>query len=89
MEVDGGVEWSLNRTSSAWLVTLLNPAGQAKPRHGITPTDFRENRSVTLRTSFDVASASDWRMPDDPPAVTGRRVELTVPAGAVRIVEIR
>lgn len=89
VEVDGGVEWALNRTSTGWIVTLLNPAGQAKPQHGITPTDFRENRDVTIRTAFDVASAADWLMPDDPPSVKGRAVKLTVPAGGVRVVEIR
>ena len=44
VEVQGEVEWLVNRTPDAWLVTLLNPAGQAKPQHGITPTDYRENR---------------------------------------------
>ena len=40
----------VNRTGTGWIVTLFNPAGQNKPQQGITPTDYRENRTVTIRT---------------------------------------
>src|SRR5207248_1041279 len=38
IEVDGEVQWLVNRTEKGWAVTLLNPAGQLKPQQGITPT---------------------------------------------------
>jgi hypothetical protein len=65
VEVDGDVEWMVNRTATGWIVTLLNPAGQAKPQQGITPTDFRQNRTVTIRSRAPVESASDWLFPEE------------------------
>jgi len=89
IEVEGDVEWMVNRTESGWMVTLLNPAGQNKPQHGITPTDFRENRPVTLRARVPITSAVDRLFPQDPLAVRDNAVSLIVPAGSVRIIELR
>jgi hypothetical protein len=89
VEVDGDVEWMVNRTAGGWIVTLLNAAGQAKPQQGITPTDFRQNRPVTIRSRSEVASASDWLFPDEALKVEGTRIDLVVPAGGVRIVEFK
>ncbi len=91
--VRGNVEWMLNRTQAGWLVTMLNPAGQAKPQQGISPTDFRQNRDVTIRSVVPVQGASDWLFPEEKlvPRQHGKEAEisLTVPAGGVRIVELR
>ncbi len=89
VEVSGGVEWLVNRTATGWIVTLLNPAGQSKPQQGITPTDFRENRTVTIRSTSPIGSASDWLFPDEKLQPKGNVLELVVPAGGVRIVELR
>jgi len=88
IEVQGDVEWLLNRTSRGWVVTLLNPAGQAKPQQGITPTDYRENRQVTIRSRLPLRTASDWLMPDESLKVNGSVIHLEVPAGGVRIIEL-
>ncbi|MCY3023974.1 MAG: DUF4350 domain-containing protein [Planctomycetota bacterium] len=93
VEVVGDVEWLLNRNRTGWVVTLLNAAGQAKPQQGITPTDFRENRRISIRTVAPVFEAFDWLFPDEKlapqPRGTGSSLELTVPAGSVRIVELK
>jgi hypothetical protein len=93
VEVHGDVEWLVNRTPSGWLVTLLNSAGQAKPQQGITPTDFHENRSVVVRSREAVSAASDWLFPAEKLAAradgAGSAVELVVPAGGVRILELK
>jgi len=89
VEVRGKVEWLVNRSQSGWLVTLLNPAGQAKPQHGITPTDYRENQPATIQVHFPVTSARDRLMPNDPLQVSDNKVQLVVPAGAVRIIELK
>lgn len=93
VEVAGDVEWLVNRTATGWLVTLMNPAGQAKPQQGITPTDYRENRKVTIRAAGPVAAASDWLFPEEAlkPVAQGKgaALELEVPAGGVRIVELK
>jgi hypothetical protein len=89
VEVSGEVEWLVNRTSGGWAVTLLNPAGQKKPQQGITPTDFRENRRVTIRARVPIQSARDRLLPADVLPVRQNTVECEVPAGALRIVELR
>jgi hypothetical protein len=89
--VEGDVEWMVNRTETGWIVTLLNPAGQAKPQHGITPTDFRQNRAVSIRSRRALKSAADWLLSRGAAdgSVGRTKVFLTsrLPAGGVRIVE--
>jgi hypothetical protein len=89
LEVRGDVQWLVNRTNTGWMVTLLNPAGQAKPQHGITPTDYRENRMVTISARVPIAMARDRLLPDDAIAVKENRVTLEVPAGGVRVIELK
>ena len=92
IEVDGDVEWLVNRGDDAWYVTLLNPAGQGKPQQGILPTDYRQNKSVTIRTRFAIQSISDWLAPDEPFSVdegNNQQMTLTVPAGGVRIIQLK
>jgi hypothetical protein len=103
--VQGDVEWLVNKTGTGWAVTLMNPAGQDKPQHGITPTDYRKNRTVTIRGRVPFKSARDRLLPDDAlrvvndsassaltqgstvPFVSEVRVE--VPAGSVKIIELK
>ncbi len=75
IEVDGDVQWMLNRTNAGWTVTLINPAGQLKPQQGITPTNFRENRQVTIRSHIPITSASDLLLPDDALQVEKNKVK--------------
>lgn len=89
VQVTGDVEWMLNRTADGWLVTLLNPAGQEKPQHGITPTDYRENRVVRLKWTVPVTSARDRLQPDEPFAIEEQELQCVVPAGGVRVLELR
>jgi len=89
VEVVGDVQWLVNRTSTGWAVTLLNPAGQDKPQQGITPTDYRQNRLVTIKSRVPVTTAVDRLLKTEALSVTDNRVVCKVPAGAVRIIELR
>ena len=89
VEVRGEVEWLVNRTATGWLVTLLNPAGQAKPQQGITPTDYRENRPVTIRSRLPLASARDRLLPDDKLTLKDNTLTVEVSAGGVRVIELK
>jgi len=89
VEVEGDVEWMVNRGGAGWLVTLLNPAGQAKPQQGITPTDFRENRTVAVRSHLPFSQARDRLLSADSFPVRENTVQCEVPAGGVRILELR
>lgn len=88
VEVTGEVEWLVNRTLRGFAVTLLNPAGQAKPQQGITATDYGQSRAVTITAHAPVTTARDWLLPDDPLKVLDGRVECEVPAGGVRIIAL-
>jgi hypothetical protein len=89
IEVKGDVEWLLNKTSSGWVLTLLNPAGQLKPQQGILPTDHRQDRTVTLRVPANIKTATDWLAPEDTFTVQDGKVTFPVRAGAVRVLELR
>jgi hypothetical protein len=66
LDVRGDIEWMVNRSDTGWLVTLLNPAGQQKPQQGITPTDFRKNRQVTVKSRVPIITAVDRLLEADP-----------------------
>lgn len=89
VEVEGDVEWFVNRTAKGWAVTLLNPAGQDKPQQGIKPTDYRKNRQVVIRSHVPVTAASDRLLPSDKLRAEQNAVRCEVPAGGVRIIELR
>ena len=88
VEVDGDVEWMVNKLKNGWAVTLINPAGDVKPQHGIFPTDFRENRTITIRSHVPVRAAHDRLLPTDKMTVNDNTVTVTVTAGSVRIIEL-
>jgi hypothetical protein len=89
IEVHGDVQWLVNKNARGWMVTLINPSGQTKPQQGITPTDYRENRKVKIKANVPIRQASDRLLPDDSLAVTDYGLTVEVPAGAVRIIELR
>ena len=89
VEVTGQVEWLVNRTKTGWAVTLLNPAGQDKPQQAITPTDYRQNKPVVIKLNIPATAAKDRLTPDEVLKVEGAQVKLEVPAGGVRIVELK
>lgn len=89
IEVEGDVQRLVNRTANGWLVTLLNPAGQFKTQQGISPTDFRENRQVTIRSQLPITSARDRLLPEEKLNVKENAVEAEVVAGGVKVIELK
>lgn len=94
IHVEGQVQWMVNRTDQGWAVTLLNPAGQDKPQQGITPTDYRQNRTVTIRSSLPMSDAQDILLPTDLLQVKSEgsgthSLECEVTAGGVRIIHFK
>ena len=89
VEVEGEVEWLLNRTDKGWLIALFNPAGNTRLQHGVGPTDYARKRAVTIRTVQPVSQATEWFTAATLPLTreAGRAaVRLTLPAGGVRVV---
>lgn len=89
LEVAGQVEWLVNRTATGWCVTLMNPSGQDKPQHGITPTDYRQNKQVVIRSHVPITTAKDWLLPDDVLKVENGQIQVEVPAGGVKLIDLR
>ena len=92
LEVTGEVEWLLNRTDQGWLVALLNPSGNQRLQHGVGVTDYSQQRTATLHLPPESMTAKEW-FTDAALAVVrdgGQSlVTATIPAGGIRIVEIR
>lgn len=94
VEVTGDVEWLVNKTPTGWIVTIINPYGQDKPQQGITPTDYRQNRTVTLRVKVPVKSAVDRLLPSDAMTIKDgpdgtKEIEATILAGSLRLIELK
>lgn len=89
VEVEGDVEWAVNKAESGWLVTVLNPAGQLKPQQGIVPTNFRESRTITIKSTVPLKSARDRLQTNDVLVVKDNTVTCVVPAGEVRVIELQ
>lgn len=89
IEVEGDVQWLVNKTEKGWAVTLLNPAGQLKPQQGITPTDFRENRVITIKARVPIKTARDRLLPTDTFTVEKNTMKCEVPAGGLRVIDLR
>lgn len=77
------------------------PRGQQLARHAAQsrrgretaarhhPTDYRQNKSVVVKSRVPISSAHDRLLTTDRLTVRDNRVELTVQAGAVRIIELK
>jgi hypothetical protein len=89
VDVQGDVQWLVNKTEAGWAVTLLNPAGQDKPQQGIVPTDYTKNKRVTIRSVQPIAKAFDRLLPTQVLTPKGSEITCEVPAGGVKIIDIR
>jgi hypothetical protein len=92
IEVEGEVEWLLNRTATGWLVGLFNPAGNTRLQHGVGPTDYRKERTVAIRSPLNITKTSEW-FTDEAQGVVAEQngrwvVKIAVPAGGVRIIQL-
>jgi hypothetical protein len=93
VKVSGEVEWALNKLDNAgWAITLFNNRGVIKPQHGILPTEHGEAQQVTISTPLPVKNASEWiadAQVELKQEGSRSQVKLQVPAGGVRVVELR
>ncbi|HEV7402786.1 MAG TPA: hypothetical protein VGO11_07675 [Chthoniobacteraceae bacterium] len=91
VEVQGEVEYSLNRNATGWVVTLFNNRGNYKPQHGLGIPRREESAGVTISTNFGVTAATEWTEEaklEVNAEGSSRRVSLEVPAGSIRIVHL-
>ncbi|MEO2006077.1 MAG: hypothetical protein ABGY41_18485, partial [Candidatus Poribacteria bacterium] len=86
VQVDGDIEYTINRVSDGWVVGLMNPYGVTKGRMTPVRLDETQSRDVRIRLrEGETASAAEL--------VEGVGLEgailVTVPAGETRIVALR
>lgn len=88
IEVKGDIQYTINRTSTGWLVGLFDNKGAWKEGKG--PVLFsKKPQHVTLAPAKGgIRSALEWCDGKELP-VADNRVTLDVPPGGVRIVELR
>jgi hypothetical protein len=88
VSVSGNVLWQLNRTKHGWLVMLMNNAGVDKTQNGIARVDRRAVAEVTLESALPLKSARELTAPA-PLAIDHGRLRITIPAGDLKVVELR
>ncbi|MGI8919390.1 MAG: hypothetical protein ACR2H6_12390, partial [Pyrinomonadaceae bacterium] len=89
-QVSGDVEYLINRTSSGWLVTLLNNNGVNKPPQGLANVD--RSAVVTVMLSMPgqrIRSATNWINDRSLEITNGQTVSVAVPPGGIAIVEMK
>ncbi|MDD2710974.1 MAG: sugar-binding protein [Verrucomicrobiae bacterium] len=99
VDVEGQVEFLINRNASGWVVTLINNEGVLRPlrkKEIILPEKNQAVRVILKPMAFDgkieKPSVKEWLTGEAlRPALSdaGTEVRLTVPAGDVRIVEFK
>ena len=90
VEVTGDVEYLINRNSNGWVVTLFNDSGVFKPQQGMAQVDRGATVTVKVRLrNQKISSAVDWITDANLGVAEGAIVNLTIPAGAIAIVELK
>ncbi len=91
VRVRGDVEYLINRTNSGWVVTVFNNHGVNKPQQGMAQVD----RSATVTATISIPgqplrTAIDW-VTDKPIEwdKAQNSVSLTLPPGAIAVVELK
>jgi hypothetical protein len=88
VNVEGDVEYLVNRTSEGWLVGLVNSYGVTKGRMTPVSLDATQTRDVRIALrDGGIRAASEW-VEGDMLRVENGVVTLTVPPGETRIVQL-
>ena len=89
IKVTGDVEYLVNRSSTGWVITMLNNNGVFKPQQGLAQVD--RSAYVTARIdlgSEQVRSAVEW-ISGDKLTVQQNSVTVRIAPGGIAIVELR
>jgi hypothetical protein len=89
IRVVGDVEYLLNRSTTGWIITMLNNNGVFKPQQGLAQVD--RNAYVTAR--IDLGSQQSWSavewISEEKLTVQNQSVTVKIAPGGVAIVELR
>jgi hypothetical protein len=93
INVEGDVEYLVNRNSNGWVITLFNDNGVFKPQQGLAQVDRSASVTVTLTVSGGrIPKATEWisgrTIMTERQAGMPDRIRLTIPAGGIAVVEL-
>ena len=90
VEVEGDVEYQINRNSNGWVVTVFNDSGVFKPQQGMSQVDRGATVNVTIRLrNQKISSAVDWITDAKLGVSEGAIVHAIIPAGGIAIIELK
>jgi hypothetical protein len=90
VRIDGGVEYLINRTANAWVVTLFNDNGVFKPQQGLAQVDRTATVTATITSKNQkFSTATEWLSESKLAVQNASEVQVKIPAGGVAIVELR
>jgi hypothetical protein len=89
IQVEGDIEYLINRNSRGWVVTLFNDNGVFKPQQGLARVD----RSATVTATIGlkgrkVSEALEW-LGEIKLTVENNQVRVSIPPGGIGIVELK
>ncbi len=94
VQVQGDVEYMINRTARGWLVTLFNDNGVFKPQQGMAEVDRKAivRATISLR-GLGISNATEWTanqvLKVNKQAIASDSVTLDIAAGGIAVVELR
>ncbi len=92
VRVRGPIEYLVNRNARGWVVTLVNNRGVYKPQQGLAQVNREESATVTLEDAgAGFKRASEWTTGAAlkvEPGARGASVNIDVPPGGIRIIEL-
>ena len=90
--VEGDIEYIINRNKTGWVVTLMNNRGVYKEMLAKEIVDPDQRSPVKIILPWKPSAVKEWRQDKTLPAKAADGkwvVDITVPAGDVRVVAIR
>ena len=90
-EVQGDVEYLINRRNSSWVITLINNNGVTKAQHDPPMIDASKEQNVTIRYRLGAVSAITSWISDiatsSIPGSNGTSVVVNLPPGGIEVLE--
>ncbi|HKP39213.1 MAG TPA: hypothetical protein VJT71_20300 [Pyrinomonadaceae bacterium] len=90
VQVDGDVEYLVNRNERGWVVTIFNDNGVFKPQQGLAQVDRSATVTAAIRLRDQkILEAAEWLSETKLSVQKTGEVSVNIPAGGVAIVELR
>ena len=90
IQVEGEVEYMINRNTNGWVVTLFNDNGVFKPQQGLAQVDRSAIVTATISLKGQkVSDATEWLSEAKLKVHESNKVQISIPAGGISIIELR